>query len=98
MRIILTLLLLLPLSVEARMYMCVDPATGKTSFTDRACDSGGAGEKIKVQTTNLDSGRRSGKAPKNKTWNSQRDNRKSGVELNAERRAMYENRATAEAE
>ena len=39
MRILVLVLLLVPQLVLARVYMCLDPATGKTSFSDTGCKS-----------------------------------------------------------
>ena len=46
--VIFALVLLVPQVAAARMYMCVDEATGATSFTDRACESESAREEIKI--------------------------------------------------
>ena len=87
--------LLLPLLsgsnlAQAGVYMCVDPATGKTSFTDRACESKTAGENVRVQVANPGAQKRkasqSGRKV-NKAWQSQRDTSLSGREYNAKRRS-----------
>jgi hypothetical protein len=93
--ILAALLLLLPQFAAARVYMCVDQVTGKTSFTDKACETASVREEVRVDTANLDSGQRYGAAPKPKTWRSQADIRKSGLDYNAERRSLYNNKATA---
>jgi len=82
-------LLLLPQIAAAKVYMCVDPSTGKTSFTDKACDAHVAGEEVRVKAANLESGSRYHKQAKRKTWNSERDERKTGLEYNQERRDLY---------
>ena len=90
--------LLLPLSqaTSARVYMCVDPQTGATSFTDRACDKVSTGEEVKVNDTNYASGRQSASGSGNqKVWNSHRDERKSGRDYNDERRRLYQQKASA---
>jgi len=92
------LLLLVPQMAAAGVYMCVDPATGKTSFTDKACAKATAREEVRVGATNLDSGSRSQRGNGSKVWNSQRDTRKNGIDYNAQRRSLYENRASAGAE
>lgn len=84
------LLLALPQLSQARVYMCVDEATGATSFTDKACETAGSREEVRVDPANLESGDRYAKVQGRKTWNSQRDNRKSGLDYNAERRAIYQ--------
>lgn len=88
------LLLLAPQLASARMYMCVDEATGATSFTDRACETTQSREEIRVNRINpgKDSRtpRKSGKA-----WRSQADVRKTGTDFNEQRRAFYEREATA---
>jgi len=94
MKILLLLLLLIPQLASAKVYMCVDPATGKTSFTDKACATAASREEVRVDATNLDSGSRSGRASSAKTWTSDRDTRKNGLDYNTQRRGMYEN-ATA---
>jgi len=91
------LLLLLPQLAAARVYMCVDDATGQTSFTDQACDSAGVREEVRVPPSNLDSGRHYAAPSKQKTWRSQADTRKTGMEYNTDRRRLYESNATAAA-
>lgn len=98
MKGVLLLLLLLPQMAAAGVYMCVDPETGKTSFTDKACAKATAREEVRVGATNLDSGSRTRRGSGSKTWNSQRDTRKSGIDYNDQRRSLYENRASASAE
>lgn len=92
MRAIVLLFLLVPALASAEVYMCVDPVTGKTSFTDRACttDGVGIGEEVKVGPANLSSGQRQvTKAGPEKLWNSDRDLRKTGRDYNAERRLQH---------
>lgn len=93
--IVIALLLLVPQLASARVYMCVDHATGATSFTDKACETVSSREEVKVDPANLGSGSRYQAAAKKKTWRSQQDKRKTGVDYNAERRSIYENEATA---
>lgn len=95
MRVLLLLLLLIPQLALARIYMCIDPATGKTLFTDQACDSTGEQEEIRVQTTNVASGENDREPPPRKTWNSERDQRKTGLDYTGRRGELYENNATA---
>jgi hypothetical protein len=92
---LMALLLLLPQLAVARVYMCVDGATGQTSFTDKACDTASVREEVRVQTANLNSGQGSAAPAKPKTWRSQADTRKTGTDYSAERRSMYERKATA---
>ena len=75
MKVFLMVLLLIPQIAAARVYMCVDPATGNTSFTDKACEDTAAREEVRVDGTNLDSGARSKSGAKAKTWNSEREQR-----------------------
>jgi Domain of unknown function (DUF4124) len=96
--ILVTLLLLVPQFAAARVYMCVDQATGQTSFTDKACDTAGVREEIKVGPANLDSGQRTARPSPRKTWRSEADIRKTGADYSAERRSMYESKATAAAQ
>ena len=98
MKVLLLLVLLVPQLAAARVYMCVDPETGKTSFTDKACEKAAAREEVRVTSTNLDSGSRSARGGTAKTWNSQRDTRKTGTDYNAGRRELYNNNPTASAE
>ncbi len=92
---VITLLLLVPQLATARVYMCVDQATGRTSFTDKACETASVREEVRVDTANLDSGKSYAAPAKRKTWRSQADTRKTGADYNAERRSLYQNKATA---
>jgi hypothetical protein len=94
MKILLLVLLLVPQLAAAKVYMCVDPATGKTSFTDKACAKAASREEVRVEATNLDLGSRSGRGGAAKTWTSDRETRKTGIDYNAQRRGIYENNAT----
>jgi hypothetical protein len=89
------LLLLVSQLAAARVYMCVDDATGQTSFTDQACDTASVREEVRVPPSNLDSGQHYAAHSKPKTWRSQADTRKTGTEYNAERRSLYESKSTA---
>jgi hypothetical protein len=42
-------------SVFCQVYKCVDPATGKTTFTDTACPDKGTGNYVPTQPANSDS-------------------------------------------
>ena len=95
--IVIALMLLVPQVAAARVYMCVDQATGQTSFTDKACATASAREEVRVDPANLDSGSRYAEAKKRKTWRSESDTRKTGVDYNADRRIAYESRMTATA-
>ena len=92
---LMVLLLLVPQLAAARIYRCVDPATGRISFTDQACDTASVREEIRVLNPNLDSGRGHAVPATRETWRSQADTRKTGTEFNAERRSLYANKATA---
>jgi hypothetical protein len=94
-KILLLVLLLIPQLASAKVYMCVDPATGKTSFTDKACAKAASREEVRVEATNLDSGSRAGRGGAAKTWTSDRETRKTGIDYNAQRRGIYDNNATA---
>lgn len=96
MRVVLLLLLLIPQLALARIYMCTDAATGKTLFTDRACDRGDTPEEIRVQTTNLATGENHAEPPPPKTWNSDRDQRKTGRDYTSGRGDLSRNSATAQ--
>lgn len=92
------MLFVLPQLASGAVYMCVDQATGKTSFTDKACAVTDAREEVKIDATNFDSGRKSKTSAREKTWRSEEDTRKSGREYNASRRNLYDNSATAAAD
>ena len=95
---VLLLLVLLPQLAAARVYMCVDPQTGNTSFTDKACVKSTAGEEVRVDGANYSSGRQNQAGPTGpKVWNSHRDERKTGRDYNDERRRLYHEKATASA-
>jgi len=87
--------MLLPQLAAARVYMCVDEATGETSFTDQACETASTREEVRVDPVNLNSGDRHVRRAKAKTWRSQADTRKTGVDFNAQRRSLYESKASA---
>lgn len=92
---LIALLLLVPQLAVARVYMCLDQATGETSFTDKACERASVGEEVRVEAVNLNSGQTHGAPAKPKTWSSQADTRKTGIDYSAERRSLYEGKATA---
>ena len=93
--ILLAAMLLIPQLASARVYMCVDPNTGDASFTDKACKTAALRQEVRVDSSNLDSGNRASAADKSKTWRSEQDTRKTGLDYNAERRGIYDNQATA---
>jgi len=95
MKILLLVLLLVPQLAAARVYMCMEPATGKASFTDKACEKAASRRELRVDPTNLDSGSGTARGSSSKTWVSQRDTRKTGVDYSAQRRGKNENNATA---
>ncbi len=92
MRALLLVLILVPQLAMAKVYMCRDAATGKTTFTDRACDTAAATrEEVRVPATNVDSGSRTAEPAERGAWLSDRDTRKTGREFNAiARRDMQE--------
>lgn len=63
--------LLIPQLASAGVYMCVDPVTGKKTFTDRACPTAAKGTKVRVQATNF--GRGVKNTEETGTWRSERD-------------------------
>lgn len=83
MKALLLLLLLLPHSAVAKVYMCMDPATGKATFTDKGCAPNVSHEEVRVQATNVDSGSRTAAPAPQRAWVSDRDTRKTGLEYNA---------------
>ena len=93
---VLFLLVLLPQVGAARVYMCVDPQTGNTSFTDKACAKAAPGEEVRVDGANYSSGRHNQAASTGpRVWNSHRDERKTGRDYNDQRRRLYQEKATA---
>ena len=80
------ILLLVPQLATAGVYMCVDPQTGRKTFTDRACDDNAEREKVRVQAANSSSGARTARGSGNKTWNSERDESRSGRDHRQEER------------
>ena len=92
MRVLLFLMLLAPQLAAAKVYMCVDEQTGKTSFTDRGCQTTASREEVKIRPANANSGSRAdtGESNKERAWESDRDNRKTGRDYTAERRKVAE--------
>lgn len=71
--------LLLGASVaQAKVYRCVDPATGKTTFTDVACASNQASDdQVRVKPSNFGaSGHRSQAGSQQRVWRSQDPDRR----------------------
>ncbi len=97
MRFLLMVLLLLPQLAAAGVYMCKDPVTGKTSFSDKGCPTVAVQEEIRVQSTNVDSGKRTAAPAAPKAWVSDRETRKTGRDYFAEKREMLNTRTTATA-
>ncbi|MEM8562338.1 MAG: DUF4124 domain-containing protein [Pseudomonadota bacterium] len=100
MRYLMVCLLLVPTLASARVFMCVDETTGKTVFTDQACNGADMREEVKVQNTNTTSGSRE-KPAKNvraKVWLSDRDTRKSGRDYRSEGRESEPSHSTASVE
>ena len=98
LKILVLVALLLPLAqtASARVYMCVDPQTGTTSFTDKACEKTAAREEVRVNSANYTSGRGTrSNAGDAKVWSSHRDDRKTGRDYNDDRRRLYQEKATA---
>lgn len=56
MRIILVLVFLMSATAHAQVFKCVDPATGKMTFTDKACPNQGTGDYVPIAPANGDSG------------------------------------------
>jgi hypothetical protein len=83
--VIIVAMLLASKVVAGKVYMCVDPVTGESSFTDKACETRSVGEEVRVQTTNPGSGHRYTKKGAKKTWSSQRDTRKTGLDYSAQK-------------
>ena len=85
--IVMALLMCVSQLSSARVYMCVDQA-GEAYFTDKGCATTDTREEVRVNPANLDSGKRYAKAGKHKSWNSERDERKTGLDYNEQRRAL----------
>ena len=89
------LLLLLPLccsqAAAAGVFMCKDPATGRTIFTDRGCDSFASREEVRVDPTNLDSGANTAEKAEPKAWKTDRDTRKTGRDINQDYKLRAQN-------
>ena len=99
MRALLLVLILVPQLASAKVYMCRDVATGKTTFTDRACDTAAATrEEVRVPATNDDSGSRTAAPAGRGAWISDRDTRKTGREHNAIARREMQSDAGAMAD
>ena len=90
-------LLVIPQLASARVYMCVDQVTGETSFTDQACSTAGAREEVRLENSTPESNRNRATRVRQKTWTSDADLRKSGLEYNAERRSLYESKSAISA-
>lgn len=79
--------LLAPQLSSAEVFMCVDPESGKKTFTDKACPSAGERKKVKVQPTNFGQGNKTNY--NQGTWSSDRDKSLAGRDnLNANARRM----------
>jgi hypothetical protein len=72
MRILFLVLLFIPQLALAEIYVCVDPVTGKKSFTDMACDVHRTGDEIKIKQGNFGSSGSGQKSSRGqKAWRSQ---------------------------
>jgi hypothetical protein len=93
MRVLLFLLLLVPEIAAAKVFMCVDEVTGKTSFTDRGCETTSAREEVRIPPANANSGSRGEELeePPEQTWVSDRDTRKTARDYSAARRSIASN-------
>ena len=96
MKALLLVLLLIPQLAAARVYMCVDPATGKTVFTDKGCATWAASEEVRIQATNLNSGTNTAAPVARKAWVSDRDTRKTGRDYSAQWRESHQSNAIAQ--
>ena len=99
-KIIVLSLLLLAQTASAKVYMCVDHATGKKSFTDKACETAASSsEEVRVDPSNLESGRKYGTQKNSRVeraWKSQLDVRKTGRDFSSEPSESYNTSATAQ--
>lgn len=79
--------LLAPQLSSAEVFMCVDPDSGKKTFTDKACPNAGERTKVKVDPSNFGGGSKTAKNAG--TWSSDKDTSVSGQDnLNANSRRM----------
>ena len=90
MRVLLILLCLLPQLAAARVFMCVDPATGKTTLTDRGCDPVATREEMRVNPTNGEAKPNGGSAPAREAWVSDRESRRTARDYVVEQRRLRE--------
>ncbi len=87
MRLFLILVLLVPQFAAAGVFMCVDPQTGKKTFTDKGCEETVVTEQLRVGPTNTASGAKTSRGGSaGKAWNSQRDETRTGREYREEER------------
>ncbi|MEH6585789.1 MAG: DUF4124 domain-containing protein [Halioglobus sp.] len=68
--------LLAPQLSSAEVFMCVDPDSGKKTFTDKACPNAGERTKVKVDPSNFGAGSKSAK--NGGAWSSDKDTGVSG--------------------
>lgn len=69
-------MLLLPVGANAGVYVCVDPDTGKRTFTDKACPTKGTGSKLDVKPHNFGAnGHRGPGYSEQQAWKNQRSAR-----------------------
>jgi len=92
---LLLLLFLIPQLAMARVYMCVDEASGQTTFTDKGCHTSAKQAEVRVPASNVDSGANTAEEPEQQTWVSDRDTRKTGRDYSAERRRLAQGSTTA---
>jgi hypothetical protein len=88
LKILMVFLLLLPQVSAAGVFLCVDPQTGKKTFTDRACEESASSEQVRIRSTNTTSGARTAGGSGNGTWNSDRDESRTGLEYREEERVQ----------
>jgi hypothetical protein len=75
MRALILTALLLPQIAGAEIFMCVDPDTGKKTFTDKACTEHMPGTEVLVKPNNFGGNGHRGHKQR-QTWNS---DKKTGV-------------------
>ena len=81
---------------SAEVFMCVDPDSGKKTFTDKACPTAGERKKVKVQPTNFGQGTKTNYGQG--TWSSDRNTAVSGRDnLNSNSRRLAAAQATGSA-
>ena len=76
--LLLFVVLVFPQIAFAEVFMCIDPVSGKKTFTDRACPTQETGKEVKVEPTNFGGGVKT--HSRGGTWTSDADKRVTATE------------------